>query len=245
MYTAAQEAAQRSIDLNPETVDGYLAMYDFYRVYDWDWTRAAQAAESAQRLQPANPSVLNALADLASTLGQWETAIQIGRQALARDPLSAGAHEGLGNALYCSGQYAAAEAEYRRSLQLFPEGGLTQSFLARTLMLQGRLAEAVAIAQQDPTSPFRLWALAMIYHTMGRRTDADAALAEFKRQFHADGVAWVYANWGELDNAYQWFDQAYTRHDTALTYIKCMPEAPAFIRDPRYKLLLRKMKLPE
>ena len=85
----------------------------------------------------------------------------------------------------------------------------------------------------------------MIYHTMDRRTDADAALAEFKRQFHADGIAWVYANWGELDNAYQWFDQAYTRRDTALTYIKCMPEAPAFIRDPRYKLLLRKMKLPE
>jgi hypothetical protein len=34
-------------------------------------------------------------------------------------------------------------------------------------------------------------------------------------------------------------------HNQALSYIKCMPEAPKFTRDPRYKDLLRKMKLPE
>ena len=156
----------------------------------------------------------------------------------------------LANSLYCAGNLDEAVAEYRKLLQLDPRRGYGQALLGRTLMQQGRLAEAATITTEEPNPETRLRALAMIYHAMGRRTEAEAeaALTEFKRQFptgHEDRIGWIYATWGDLDNAFTWFDRAYERRDAWLIWIKCMPEAPKLASDPRYKALLRKMNLPE
>jgi TolB-like protein/Flp pilus assembly protein TadD len=248
MYAAARDAAQRAIDLDPRAVDGYLSMFYVNQDYDWDWTSARRVAEHAQQLQPDNSQALVELASSAYAQGLWDTAISFSRQAVARDPLSLNEHILLANSLYCAGNLDEAVAEYRKLLQLDPRRGYVQALLGRALMQQGRLSEAATIATEDPTPEARFWALAMIYHAMGRRTEADAILTEFKRQFptgYEDRIGWVYATWGDLNNAFTWFDRAYERRDAWLIWIKCMPEAPKLARDPRYKALLRKMNLPE
>jgi adenylate cyclase len=248
MYQSAREAAQHAIELDPAAIDGYLAMANVFISFDWDWARAAQAIETARRFQPDSGRVLGFAGSLATILGHWDKAIGYARQAVARDPLSAGSRETLAYPLYCKGQFAESEAEIRTALQLAPEGAVTYTMLSRTLMLQGRLSEALTAARKDPNQEFRLWALAMIFHAMDRKAESDAALAELKRvrpTGDEDGIAWIYAARGELDSGFAWFDRAYTQRDNALIYIKCMPEAPKFKRDPRYKELLRKMNLPE
>ena len=133
-------------------------------------------------------------------------------------------------------------------MELAGGGDGTYAFLSRTLMLQGQLTEAITAARKDTNEELRLWALAMVFHNMGRKGESDAALAELKRRYPTGdegGIAWVYATRGELDSAFAWFDRAYTQRDVGLSYLKCIPEAPAFTRDPRYKSLLRKMNLPE
>ena len=58
-------------------------------------------------------------------------------------------------------------------------------------------------------------------------------------------IGTVYACWGELDRAFDWLDRAYARHDLDLITLKeHVPLAPKLRDDPRYTVLLRKMKLP-
>jgi TolB-like protein/Tfp pilus assembly protein PilF len=248
MYAAARDAAQRAITLDPAAIHGYLAMANVLMYFDWDWARAGEAIETARRLQPDSPRVLRMASALAAILGHWDEAIGYAREAIARDTLSASAHDTLGFPLYCKGEFAESENEYRTSLELSPGGGTTYSLLSQTLMLQGRLTEALTAARKDTNEEFRLLMLAIILHRMGRQADSDAALAELKRKYPSGdegGIAWAYAARGELDSAAAWFERAYTQRDLSLTFLKCMADAPKFVRDPRYKALLRKMNLPD
>jgi hypothetical protein len=45
--------------------------------------------------------------------------------------------------------------------------------------------------------------------------------------------------------AFAWLDRAYRQHDGTLPVIKQDPCVKNFEPDPRYKALLRKLKLPE
>jgi len=204
--------------------------------------------ETARRLQPDNSTELAGLSYLARTLGNWAEAEALASQAVARDPLNPGVHNALAGTLYCQNRLDEAEAEYRKALELAPEEGFTRATLARALVGQGRLSQAVAVAADEPIEAYRLWSLALIYHAMNRQSEADAALEQIKTRMvvgNEDAVAWIYAAWGDSDNAFAWLERAIARRDSALTFFKCMPEAPIFTRDPRYKTLLRKMNLPE
>ena len=102
-YASARDAAQHAIRLDPEAIHGYLAMAGVFMSFDWDWARAAEAIETARRLQPESPPVLSTASFLATILGHWDEAIGYARQAIARDPLSAGAHGNLAWPLYLQG----------------------------------------------------------------------------------------------------------------------------------------------
>jgi hypothetical protein len=56
----------------------------------------------------------------------------------------------------------------------------------------------------------------------------------------------IYAHRNNLDRAFDWLDRAYQERDGALAlYVKGDPMLDNLRHDPRYKALLRKMKLPE
>jgi hypothetical protein len=119
--------------------------------------------------------------------------------------------------------------------------------VSRALWLEGRRDAALSVAQKEPLAPYRLWLLALIYGS-DHKKESDAALAEFKGLMPTeseDSVAWVHAYRGELDQAFDWFDRAYALHLYGMTDLKCRRADVPFFRDPRYKALLRKMKLPE
>lgn len=246
-YTEARHAALRALQLDPNLVKGHVAMAFVYMHYDWDWNAATQEAEAAERLESGNTPALGAVSEVAAILGDWARAIEVGRRMVARDPLSLYAHTSLAYPLSCIGPFEESAAEYQRELELDPSVVLVTALLARDLMLQGRLQEALQIARREPSDSFRYWAVAIIQHAMGRDAESSEALAELKHRFPGgdDTIAWVYAVQGKLDEAFAWFEKAFEHRNRGLAFLKCMPEAPAFTRDPRYRALLKKMKLPE
>lgn len=58
-------------------------------------------------------------------------------------------------------------------------------------------------------------------------------------------VASVYAFRGESDEALKWLDTAYALREIALPLLKSQSMFGELEGDPRYKALLKKMKLPE
>jgi hypothetical protein len=57
-------------------------------------------------------------------------------------------------------------------------------------------------------------------------------------------IAEIYAWRGEKDQALAWLDRAYAQRDGGLATVEYDPLLASLRADPRYKMLLVKMKLP-
>jgi TolB-like protein len=246
-HAAARDAAEHAIAADPSVADGYMALAQLLLTFDWDWSGSAAMIAKAKALEPTAFTILKTEFEQSRVLGDWRQAIAIGRQAVARDPLSAGWRQQLALALMCSGQPQGSEAELRRALDLKPDSAGPLFLLSQTLWLQGRRDDALSVAQKEPLAPYRLWLLALINGSEHRKA-SDASLAEFKQLMPTeseDSIAWIHAYRGELDQAFEWFDKAYSLHLYGMTDLKCRRAEVPFFHDPRYRALLRKMKLPE
>ena len=58
-------------------------------------------------------------------------------------------------------------------------------------------------------------------------------------------IAQVYCALGETDTAMKWLDRAYKRHDTAMNMLGVDPLFDGCRADPRFRALLRQIKLTE
>ena len=58
-------------------------------------------------------------------------------------------------------------------------------------------------------------------------------------------IAAIYAWRGDKDQAFAWLDRAFAQHDGGLIYLKLDTPMASLRTDPRYRVLRRKMNLPE
>ena len=119
--------------------------------------------------------------------------------------------------------------------------------LGLALLLQGKAEAALHEIRQEPDEGWRLAALPLAFHALGRRSESDAALATLKDKHAGDSayqIAGVHAFRGEADLAFEWLERAYAQRDPGLTEIQGDRLMRGLVDDPRYKALLRKLKLP-
>ena len=119
--------------------------------------------------------------------------------------------------------------------------------LGQALLLQGKADAALQEMQQETDEIWRLCGLPLVFHALGRRSESDAALAALKSKYAGEmayQIAEVHAFRGEADLAFEWLERAYDQRDGGLTEIKGDRLMRGLVGDPRYKALLRKLKLP-
>jgi TolB-like protein/Tfp pilus assembly protein PilF len=246
-YRQAREAAEKALALDPQLADAHLAMGGIHLVYDWDWAAADASIRRALELEPGNAVALRQAGNLAATLGRWDEAIDLANEAIERDPLWPNSYGNLGGVLLAVNRDTEAEAAFRKVLELDPDGPLRHAPLGAALLLQGK-ADAALQEMEQETHEWRLVGLASAYHALGRHRESDAALAALKSK-HAGEMAYqiaeVHAFRGEDDLAFEWLERAYDQRDGGVAQIKRDPLLRGLVGDPRYKALLRKLKLPE
>ena len=59
------------------------------------------------------------------------------------------------------------------------------------------------------------------------------------------GIAQLYANLGDKDHAFEWFNTAYQEHDAGLMALRTDFTLDSLRSDPRYAELVRKIGLPQ
>jgi tetratricopeptide (TPR) repeat protein len=102
--------------------------------------------------------------------------------------------------------------------------------------------------QQETDDAVKQAGLAIIYYALGRKVDANAALARMLKEQadgNAFGIAEAYAFRGQADEAMHWLERAYAQKDPSVYYVKADPQLKSIAADPRFKSFLRKMNLPE
>ena len=244
----ARKAAARAAVLDPKLPDAYIALAEVELYYDWNWTAAERHIRQAEALDPANYETLRLKASLARSLGRVPDAIRIYRRITERNPLQAGAFSSLGHALVRAGNLSAADSAYRKAYDLRPDMAALHRSWARVPLLRGDPQAALAVAMREHDEGWRVSILPIVYHALGRRADSDKVLRDLEQRFamgSAYQIAEVYAYRGEADMAFKWLDRAYAQRDAGVTDIIGDPLMKNIVGDPRYRALLRKLKLPE
>src|ERR1035437_1520221 len=246
-YQAAREAAEHTLQLDPNMGEAHAILGGIKLHYDWNWTDADSSFQRALVLEPWNVTVIGNAGVMAAVMGRLDEAIALHRRAIEIDPLNSVAYRNVGLYLYYAGRQQEATVALKKALELAPEGAVTHNILSHVYMAQAQPQEALSEANKEKDPELRLQALTLAYHALGRKKESDANLIELIGKFQEDDpyyIAEVYAFRRETDQAFEWLERAYTKRDSGLTEIKGDPLLKSLERDPRYTALLKKMRLP-
>jgi TolB-like protein/Flp pilus assembly protein TadD len=248
IFESARHEAEYALKLNPKLGLAHAVLGGINNDYDWDWRAADLEFKQALALAPHDGQVLTIASDMFISLGQLDAARKILRQALAYDPLLADAYASLAWTEWCSGRYADSLPAARKVLEIDPAYDWGHTTLGLVLLYRGNPAEAVTEFKLQSNPMEQATGLALAYYTLGRTAEANAALRTLITAGagnYAYEIAEIYAYRGERDDALRWLERAYVQKDGVLKWILRDPTMAKLESDPRYKVFLRKMKLPE
>ena len=247
-YGNARKAAQRSLELDPDLVEGHAALGQIRMLHDWDWKGADASFRKALELSPGDAQVISDAAVLARNLGRSDEALALARRAATFDPLSTSVHLALARSCVFADLLDEAEAEANKVLELNPKGALAHYWLGHVRMRQQRLDEAQEMFQREAHDTFRLLGLALVHHARGQPEESDAALRGLIEKDSAGAafqIAVGYAYRGETDLAFEWLERAYVQRDPGVGSTKVSPTLRNLHGDPRWKPFLEKMGLAD
>ena len=246
-YERARQLAQRAVELSPELSDAYAVLIYVRRTLDWDWSGSEAEASRGLAVDPTSPAVLTMAGLQSATLGRWDEADRRLNKALVRDPLNTSALFNLATALYNANRFPEAEAALRKTLDLAPDYAYGYAYLAKTLLAEGKYADALAAVGQEQDEEARACFLPMALQAVGRKGDARRARDALVFTYAGDAayyVAMADAYAGDRDSAIAWLERAYVQKDPTLVEMIGEPLLRDLSGDPRYQAFLRKMKLP-
>ncbi len=245
----ARQAVVRALDLNPNLATALVQMGRIKRQDDFDWAGAETSTQRALALEPKNPEIVRLAAFSALILGRFDESLLLNHRAVELDPLNAESWESLAEAEFFAGQMDESAASTKRAIELQPDLWFCHYYLSQIRILQGRPQEALSgIGQvQEHLSDWGLHLRALAYRELGQRKESDDALTELITKYQDIDeyiIARTYAFRNQSDEAFEWLDRAYAKHDDGLIETKIDPFLNNLHSDPRYAVLLKKLNLP-
>jgi serine/threonine protein kinase/Tfp pilus assembly protein PilF len=245
-YRVARQAVARALGLDPNLAMAQAVMGWIQLSYDWDWPAADASLRRALALDPGNDVVIENNASLDKTLGRFEEAVELLRRAIAIDPLSADNYYNLALVLNHAGRPEEAVTAAKKALEISPNYAAAHVAIAVAYLAQSRPREALDEVQSEKNATWRLIGFPLVYHALGQKKEADAALADLIAQLPMDAayqIAEAYAFRGDRYSAFHWLDRAFSQRDGGLTEIKGDPLMKNLEHDPRYLEFVKKMRL--
>jgi hypothetical protein len=170
------------------------------------------------------------------------------KQAIDLDPLSGVTWANLGLLLLGDGQMSAAHAAIHRAVEIQPESSYALTDLLDLQLLEGHFADVPETARRHGGEEFSLKSTAMAEYSLGHSQASRQALDKLTAKFAKDCafcIATASAWCGQIDAAFKWLEQAFEQRESDVVEIKYDPIFISLRAEPRFKSLLRKMKLPE
>jgi len=253
----AMAAATRSIELDPKSAAGHIALACATLLYENNRAMAKQEFERALELRPSY--VLGrswyALFYLQWACGEFEPGIAEARRALDSDPLSAYATFLLGLCLNTAGRLDEAIETCRRAVQQDPESFVARWGLGVSLGTAGRFEEAVstleAAAGMSGRHARALTSLAGVFGHWGKTSEASALHRELMDRASRGYVPLTYLTLtaeaaGQHEEAMAYARRGWDeREPTFILHARHFPEFRILHSDPRFAAILREMDSPE
>jgi len=213
----AGAAFERAIDLNPSYAEARM----FYSHYLAIMGRAEESTEQMQlalELDPLNPFVQGLYGAQLSFIDDFHGAVRVIEDVMASTP-----GFGFGFAITWQAYHALGERDK----------AITAA------------ANRFRVTRGDPTGALALEEAYADGDYTGALLHAAEVLAEHSKTVHVPpfDIGVLYEHAGDVENAIDWFEKAYRKHDPAAPYIGVITQSDALHSNPRFIELLRDMKL--
>jgi TolB-like protein/Flp pilus assembly protein TadD len=242
----AYAAIQRALALDPQSADAHIALANVLYQMDFDPAAADSELQRAIALDPANAGAYWMEGYVASIQGRFDDALRALQHCRELDPLGVDVYIQIGNVNYRAGKLAEAASAYTAALALQPTLGSVHYRLGLVDLAQGNPSAALTEMQQEPDRDFHAAGMPLALDALGRKSDADRALAEAEKTAAGGAsyqIALIHAARKDTDGAFAWLDRAYRQRDAGMLWIKADPLLKSLRPDPRFQELLRKMHL--
>jgi DNA-binding winged helix-turn-helix (wHTH) protein/TolB-like protein/Tfp pilus assembly protein PilF len=247
----AEAAAKKGLEIDGRLAEAYTVLAGVNQHYYLNWSEAERLFRRAIDLDPGDSTARHNFATHLAARGMFDQAFaEIGR-AREIDPVSLILSHEVGLFHYCSRRYESAIEQFRKTLELQPDFGITHELLAQTYELKGDYREALAEAQEVVRlDSHRTDMLAQVYARSGQKAEAYKVLEQLRkkeksRYVSPSNVALVYANLGDNGQAFAYLERAYAERDWLMTFLKVEPLLDGLRSDPRFADLLRRVGLPQ
>jgi TolB-like protein/cytochrome c-type biogenesis protein CcmH/NrfG len=240
----AHEALEKALTIDPDYAPAHARLGGIAFTLDNDLASAAKHLERALALDPTEISVLGTTATFLTVLGRLNEALAIREALIGRDPVNVTTLFNYGLNVRIAGRFDEAIAAFRTVLSLNPNRAAAHAEMGVALLLKGDASGALAEIDQEENEFWRMLFLPMVYDALGRKTDADAALASLIAKYEKDAaynIAYVFAFRGEADKAFEWLDKAVTYGDAGLREIVLDNLFDKIHSDPRWLPFLRRI----
>ena len=249
-YRHAAAAAATALKLDPDLGAAHCTLGYLKGVCEFDWTGAEAEFKRALELSPSSDDTYDLYGRLCAALGRYDEAIALQRRAKELDPL---AHRmDFATTLLRAGRYEEAVVAAEGMVDLDPGYDRANATLGWAYFLSGR--EQEGLAQLEKAVSFSrkntLWLgqLGGAYAMTGDARKARDILSELEERAGHSYVspyhfAYVYTGLGELDTAMDWLERAVAERTGPAYSIKGSFLFKPLHVHPRFRALLRQMKL--
>jgi len=246
----ARVAAFKALELDDQFFAGYAAL-GWVKLFTWDWPGAGQAFEEALRLNPNHPTTIHGYADFLMLTGRVEESLTQVRRARSIDPFTPASSLPVPTHLFMMRRYDESIAEARRLLEQDP-GYPVHWLLAMAYWQKGMLVESVAAFREDLANAGDTELLAALDrgtadsgpHAAMRLVAAEMAGRSEAGYADPFKIASTYAQAGDIDQAFEWLEEAVDSGSLELIYIGLRPDFDLLREDARFTELLHRLGFP-
>jgi tetratricopeptide (TPR) repeat protein len=250
-WPKAKAAAMQALEIDDTLAEAHTSLGLVKEHFEWDWRGAEQEFKRAIELNPNSATAHHWYGDYLANMSRPEEGLRETRKAQELDPLSLIINTSLGWQLYLAHQNDQAVEQLRKVLDIDAKFAPARRMLEEVYAQMAEYKEAVAEREKALSlsgGPELAASIEEDFTKSGYKGVLQSwmdGLTEISKHEYVSSysIAEAYMRMGEKEKAFDWLEKAYEEHDSGLVSLAVEPMFDRARSDPRYRDILRRMKL--
>jgi len=250
-WPKAKAAAMQALDIDDALAEAHTSLGLVREHFEWDWAGAEQEFRRAIELNPNSATAHHWYGAYLANMGRSDQGLRETKKAQELDPLSLIINTSLGWQLYVARHNDQAAEQLRKVLDIDAKFAPARRMLEEVYAQMGKQKEAVAEREKILSlsgSPELAASIEEDFSKAGYKGVLQSwldGLTEISKHGYVSSysIAQAYMRMGEKEKAFAWLEKAYEEHDSGLVSLAVEPMFDAVRPDPRFRDILRRMKL--